>query len=81
MADELTRESTRESDPLAGVVEHLGRMVDATRADLRKLDRKRRRDVAHRFMDAWRAVKEETGYGSIEDAVLWAQRIVEGRGE
>lgn len=54
---------------------------EAMRRDIRALNAKRRRDLAHRFFDALRAVREETGYGAVEDAVAWATRIVEGRGD
>ena len=56
-------------------------VIDAMRGDLRKLNNKRRRDIAHRYLDALRAVQEETGYGGIEDALIWSSDIVKGRGE
>lgn len=53
--------------------------LDVAIRDIRRLQALRRRELANRFIDAWRAVQDETGYGAIEDAVLWAQRIAEER--
>jgi hypothetical protein len=56
-------------------------VLEAALRDIRRLKALRRREIANRLLDAMRAVQEETGYGAIEDAVTWAARIVEGRGE
>lgn len=49
--------------------------------ELRRYQSLHRRDVAFRFIDAWRAVREVTGYGALEDAAQWSRRVVEGRDE